>query len=78
MDAPITECQWIGADQDPLRDWPIKKCGHSVFPGRSYCEEHLWRVYQKGTSIGNRRKIKEIEKELAKIKELEEIGDLEG
>ena len=77
MDAPITECQWIGADQDPLRDWPIKMCCRPVFPGRNYCEEHLWRVYQKGTSIGNRRKIKEIEKELARVKELEEIGNLD-
>jgi hypothetical protein len=76
--APIRECQYIGPDQDPLRNWPIHHCGREVFPGRSYCEEHLWKVYQKGTSIGNRRKLKEIEKELARVKELEEIGDLES
>ena len=74
--APIKECQFIGADQDPLRDWPIKMCCRPVFPGRAYCEDHVWQVYQKGTSIGNKRKIKAIEEELAEVKRLEEIEDV--
>ena len=76
MDAPVTECQWIGADQDPLREWPIKMCCRPVFPGRAYCEDHVWRVYQKGTNINGKRKIKEIEKELAEVKRLEELEDV--
>ena len=74
--APIKECQFIGADQDPLRDWPIKMCCRPVFPGRAYCEDHVWQVYKKGTSVGNKRKIKAIEEELAEVKRLEEIEDV--
>ncbi len=77
VDQPIRECQWIGPEQDPLRDYPIHYCGREVFPGRSYCPDHVWKVYQKGSGLGTRRKIKEIEKELAQIKEIEAIGDSE-
>lgn len=73
--APPKECQFIGADQDPLRDWPIKMCCRPVFPGRSYCEEHVWLVYKKGTNVNGKRKIKEIEKELAEIKRLQEVEE---
>jgi hypothetical protein len=66
----IDTCQFIGADQ---RNYPFKMCGCTPFPGRAYCEEHLWQVYRKGTSVGNRRKIKEIERELAEVKQLEEM-----
>lgn len=69
-------CQWVGAEQDP-RKGALKFCGKEVFPGRSYCPDHIWKVYQKGTSIGTRRKIKEIERELKHIQHLEEIGNLD-
>jgi hypothetical protein len=51
-------------------------CGCKPFPGRVYCEDHIWIVYKKGTSSGNKRKIKEIEKELAEIKRIEEIEEI--
>jgi hypothetical protein len=71
-------CQWIGPDQDPLRHNPIKHCGRMpLWPGRSYCEEHVWQVYQKGTAVGQSRKNKAIEKELADLKRLEEISNEE-
>jgi hypothetical protein len=38
----------------------------------------VWLVYKKNTNTGNKRKVKEIEKELAEIKRLEEIADLIG
>jgi hypothetical protein len=66
-------CQWIGADQDP-RLGPIHYCGKKpLWPGRSYCEEHVWQVYKKGTSVGVSRKNRAIEKEMALIKELEGV-----
>ena len=71
----ITECQYIGPEQTA---WPFKMCGCKPFPDRAYCEEHIWKVYKKGSSSGNKRKVKEIEKELAEIKRLEEIADLIG
>jgi hypothetical protein len=74
--AQIKECQYLGPDQDPLRDWPVKYCCKPVFPGKSYCQEHLWSVYQKGTSTGNKRKLNEIEKELAELKRQQEIEEI--
>lgn len=43
----MSQCRWIGTGQG---------CTHKAEPGRSYCEEHLWRVYQKGTQLSKRRK----------------------
>lgn len=73
--APNKECQYLGPDQDPLRDWPVKYCCRPSFPGKSYCEDHVWLVYNRGSSVGNKRKIKEIEKELAEVKRLQELAE---
>lgn len=43
----MTQCQWIGEGEG---------CDHSALEGRSYCEHHLWRVYQKGTNLAKRKK----------------------
>ena len=68
-------CQWIDPSVDPQRG-PVHYCGRvPLWPGRSYCEEHVWRVYQKGTAMGTKRKNRQIEKELAELKRLEEIND---
>jgi hypothetical protein len=71
----ITECQYIGPEQTEA---PFTMCGCRTFPGKSYCEDHVWLVYKKNTNTGNKRKIKEIENELAELKRLEEIADLIG
>jgi hypothetical protein len=55
-----------------------------VVPGRSYCELHLWQVYQKGTNLGKRKKdariaaqVWDIESEINSIvEELESEGVL--
>ena len=50
MKEPIikhTECQWIGQGE---------RCSHKVVEGRSYCEDHIWLVYQKGTALRRRHK----------------------
>jgi hypothetical protein len=68
-------CQWIGNGEG---------CTHSVVPGRSYCELHLWQVYQKGTNLGKRKKdariaaqVWDIESEINSIvEELESEGVL--
>jgi hypothetical protein len=66
-------CQYIGPEQ---REAPFKMCGCRPFPGRAYCEDHLWLVYKKGTSTGNKRKLAAIEKELAEIKLIEEVEEI--
>ena len=66
-------CQYIGPEQvEP----PYTHCGREVFPGKSYCEDHVWVVYKKNTSVGNKKKLKEIEKELAEIKLIEEVEEI--
>lgn len=71
----VTECQYIGPEQT---DYPFTPCGCKTFPGRNYCEDHIWLVYKKGTSSGNKRKIAAIEKELAELKHFEEVQELIG
>jgi len=74
-DIPVRECQYIGPEQDP-RTGPIHYCGSThMWPGRSYCVDHVWKVYAKGTGINNKRQIKAIEKEMAEIKEMEGMED---
>lgn len=40
-------CTWIGNGEG---------CTHTAIEGRSYCENHIWRVYQKGTQLSKRKK----------------------
>ena len=47
-DAP-EYCTWIGTNS---RLQPV--CCRPVVPGRSYCTEHLWQVYQEGTHLRRR------------------------
>ena len=70
-------CQYIGPEQDPLRDYPIKYCGAKTVEGRSYCHEHYWRVYARGTSINGRRREKEIERELEELKAAQDLDEEE-
>jgi hypothetical protein len=51
---PKAECQWIGPEQQGPRFRSLCQC--PAEPGRSYCEQHLWQVYQRGTALGRRRK----------------------
>lgn len=47
----IAECQWIG--NSPKMQ---PTCCRATVAGRSYCEEHLWKVYAKGTNLRKRHK----------------------
>lgn len=75
MEYHAKDCQWIGPGQDPEKG-PVHMCGKPLFL-RSYCEEHVWRVYQKGTSAGTKRKLKEMEREFDYImsKEQETVDE---
>lgn len=76
----ITQCSWLG-DSPTMR--PV--CCNPVVEGRSYCEEHIWKVYQKGTALGKRKKdikraqaIWDIESEFnAAVEELINDGELD-
>ena len=45
-----TGCQYIG---DYSRLQPT--CCNTALKDRSYCEDHLWLVYQKGTAVHRRK-----------------------
>lgn len=68
-------CEWIGEGEG---------CTHATLPGRNYCEDHLWLVYQKGTQLGRRKKDQRIANDVfmwqslmdEAITELEEEGVL--
>ncbi len=69
-------CQYIGPEQ---KEAPFTMCGcKQLWPGRAYCEDHVWKVYQKGTAQGMSRKNKAIEEELAELKRLQEIEEIEN
>jgi len=48
---PMPECQWIG-NSPTMR--PV--CCKPSIEGKSYCEEHVWAVYQKGSAHARRKK----------------------
>jgi hypothetical protein len=54
LDADSTGCQWLGAEQQGPLYYSV--CTHTSLAGSSYCEEHHGRVYQRGTSLGRRKK----------------------
>jgi hypothetical protein len=35
----------------------LQACGCATVAGKSYCEEHLWLVYQKGTAVHRKKDI---------------------
>ena len=71
-------CQFIGKEQDPLRDWPIKMCGCKTIKGKAYCGEHYWTVYDKGTAIAGKRKAKAIDAEIEELKQQEAEMEMEN
>jgi hypothetical protein len=47
----MNNCTWIG-NSPTLQP----SCCNPAVTGRSYCELHIWLVYQKGTHLSKRRK----------------------
>lgn len=43
----MSKCTWIGEGEG---------CCHEAVAGRSYCSEHIWRVYEAGSALAKRRK----------------------
>jgi len=56
-DTAVDQCQYIGGNGFTL------SCKNFTVPGKSYCEEHIHIVYQKGSATRNRHKdIRQAEK----------------
>ena len=70
-------CQYIGPEQDPMRG-PLHYCGAQSLQGKSYCGDHYWKIYQRGTAIAGRRKEKAIDQEIEALKKQQEIDEVES
>lgn len=47
-------CQWLGSGQLVVGK-PLHFCNADCVPERSYCEEHVFKVYQEGSQQRRRR-----------------------
>ena len=50
-----TTCQYIGQDSTAQSTRLEPTCSTPSLAGRSYCEQHLWEVYQKGSATARRK-----------------------
>jgi hypothetical protein len=55
----------------------MQYCGATVITGKSYCHDHYFRVYQKGTSVNGKKVSKLIEREIEELKTAEELAAME-
>ena len=70
-------CQYIGPEQDPRRG-PVTYCGKPTVEGKSYCHDHYYVIYQKGTSVNGKRRERDIEREIEALKRQQEIEEAEA
>lgn len=54
------KCQWVGEGEG---------CEQSAVKGRSYCEQHLWQIYQQGSAVKRRKD----QRRASKVLELESL-----
>jgi hypothetical protein len=70
----MSECQYIGSEQTRA---PFKFCGAQSLAGKVYCAEHYYVVYKKGSS-NLKNNTKAIEAEIAELKRLQEIEEIDN
>lgn len=70
----MSECQYIGSEQTRA---PFKFCGAQSLAGKVYCSEHYYVVYKKGSS-NLKNNTKAIEAEIAELKRLQEIEEIDN
>jgi hypothetical protein len=74
----MVECQYIGADEDPRKvAGRVPMCGAKTLEGKSYCHEHYYVVYKKGSS-NLKNNTKAIEAEIADIELQKLIAEQEA
>lgn len=69
----LDTCSYMGTSLKSL-------CCQPRVPGRSYCEEHLWLVYQKGSNLRTRHKDRKRANAVYNIQDLfnEAVAELEA
>jgi len=75
----MSKCQYLGPEYDPrTHRGETPYCGAKTVEGKSYCHEHYYVIYQKGSAPSGRKKEKEIDQELEALKRQQEIDELEA
>ncbi len=78
----MSGCQYLGPEFDP-RTWPYNEkptpyCGCQTLTGKSYCGDHYWKIYKRGTAIAGRKNEKAIDQEIEDLKKQQEIDEMES
>lgn len=68
-----TTCEYIGPEQTNA---PFAYCGCKTLAGKSYCGDHYWLIYKKGSASAGRRNEKAIDAEIADLKRQQEIEEI--
>jgi len=75
----MSGCQYLGPEYDPrTHKGATPYCGKPTLAGKSYCADHYYVVYKRGTSVNGKRKEKEVENEIAELKRQQEIEEIEN
>lgn len=71
------QCQYLGPEYEPrTHKGATPYCGAKTIEGKSYCHDHYYVVYQKGTAVAGRRREKAVEKEIAELKRAQELEEM--
>lgn len=78
----MSKCTYLGPEYDS-RTWdymknPTPYCGCQTLEGKSYCADHYYVVYKKGSAFAGRTAEKAIEKEIADIELMKLIAQQEA
>jgi hypothetical protein len=49
-----------------------------VLAGKSYCGDHYWVIYKRGTALAGKKKEKAIDAEIADLKRQQELDEMEN
>lgn len=75
----MSGCQYLGPEYDPMKHrGPAPFCGAQTVEGKSYCHEHYWVIYQRGSAVAGKKKEKQIDAELIELKRQQEIDEMEA
>jgi len=73
----MSGCQYLGTEYDSRRHrGPAPHCGAETIAGKSYCHEHYYVVYKKGTAVNGKKREKAVDKEIADLKRQQEIEEI--
>lgn len=75
----MSQCQYLGPEYNS-RTWDYMTkttpyCGCATLEGKSYCADHYWTVYKKGSS-NLKNNTRAIEREIADIKLQQEVQEI--